>query len=248
MIGRSGTDAVPSCRKVWYCVVPMSRERRTTTVYRARISANAARTKSPRASASSTRRSRPSRRAATPPPARSKLQRARGFRSESYTRWSATSRECSLRASRGARGGCRCPPTCPRRTTARTLADLLASFGTHLVREVTDPAVVAVFRLAIAEAVHAPEVAHALDSIGRDAARAAWRKIMAAGQGVRTTRRQPPGTCRSKFAALLWGDLMISLLLGVISQPNPRRDRQARPRRRGRVPATSSAAESVSAV
>src|SRR5579885_3247040 len=36
-----------------------------------------------------------------------------------------------------------------------TLAHVLVAFGTQLVREITDPSVVAVFRLAIAEAVHA---------------------------------------------------------------------------------------------
>src|SRR6266702_7915296 len=54
-----------------------------------------------------------------------------------------------------------------------TLAQVLASFGTKLVREICDPAVIAVFRLAIAEAVQAPEVAPALNSIGREASRAA---------------------------------------------------------------------------
>src|SRR5580704_9013106 len=39
-----------------------------------------------------------------------------------------------------------------------TLEQVLASFGTKLVREVSDPTVIAVFRLAIAEAVQAPEV------------------------------------------------------------------------------------------
>src|SRR6185437_15625453 len=48
-----------------------------------------------------------------------------------------------------------------------TLMEVLAGFGTQLLREVTDPAVLGVFRLAIAEALRAPEVAHALDSIGR---------------------------------------------------------------------------------
>src|SRR5690349_23010602 len=38
-----------------------------------------------------------------------------------------------------------------------SLAQVLASFGTQLVREITDPTVIAVFRLAIAEAVNAPE-------------------------------------------------------------------------------------------
>src|SRR6516162_7196349 len=63
-----------------------------------------------------------------------------------------------------------------------TLAHVLSSFGAQLVREVSDPAVIAVFRLAIAEAVHAPEVARALDSIGRETSRADLRKLMARAQ------------------------------------------------------------------
>ena len=63
-----------------------------------------------------------------------------------------------------------------------TLAQVLTSFGTKLVSEVSDPAVIAVFRLAISEVVRAPEVARALDSIGREASRAALRKIMAGAQ------------------------------------------------------------------
>ncbi len=85
----------------------------------------------------------------------------------------------------------------------------------------SDPTVVAVFRLAIAEAIHAPEVARALDSIGREATRVALRKIMgdAAVSGLLTGR---PAELAKQFGALLWGDLMVSLLLGVRSQPTPR--------------------------
>ena len=54
------------------------------------------------------------------------------------------------------------------------LAHVLASFGTKLVREATDPTVIAVFRLAISEVIHAPEVARALDSIARETSRAAF--------------------------------------------------------------------------
>ncbi len=57
----------------------------------------------------------------------------------------------------------------------KALEQVLTSFGTKLVREVSDPTVIAVFRLAIAE-----------------------------------------------VAGLLWGDLMVSLLLGVAERPNPR--------------------------
>jgi AcrR family transcriptional regulator len=102
-----------------------------------------------------------------------------------------------------------------------TLEQVLASFGTKLVREVSDPAVIAVFRLAIGEAVQAPEVARALDSTGREASRAALRKIMAGAQasGLLTGR---PAELAEQFSGLLWGHLMISLLLGVAERPNTR--------------------------
>jgi AcrR family transcriptional regulator len=102
-----------------------------------------------------------------------------------------------------------------------TLAQVLASFGTKLVREVSDPTVIAVFRLAIGEAVQAPEVARALNSIGREASRAALRKVMAEAQasGLLTGR---PAELAEQFGGLLWRDLMVSLLLGVVERPNPR--------------------------
>src|SRR5260221_14424527 len=102
-----------------------------------------------------------------------------------------------------------------------TLAQVLASFGTKFVRAVSDPTVIAVFRLAIAEAVQAPEVARALNSTGREASRAALRKIMAGAQasGLLTGR---PAELAEQFAGLLWGHLMVSLLLGVAERPAPR--------------------------
>jgi AcrR family transcriptional regulator len=102
-----------------------------------------------------------------------------------------------------------------------TLAQVLASFGTQLVREITDPTVITVFRLAIADAVRAPEVAQALDSIGREASRAALRKIMAQAQasGLLDGR---PSELAEQFSGLLWGNLMIGLLLGVAERPSAR--------------------------
>jgi AcrR family transcriptional regulator len=102
-----------------------------------------------------------------------------------------------------------------------TLAQVLASFGTRLVREVTDPTVIGVFRLAISEVIHTPEVASALDSIARERSRATLRKIMAGAQasGLLTGR---PAELANQFAGLLWRDLQVSLLLGVVERPNPR--------------------------
>src|SRR5215469_10485369 len=71
----------------------------------------------------------------------------------------------------------RVPADLPALHDRETLEQVLASFGTKLVREISDPAVIAVFRLAIAEVVQAPEVARALDSIGRETSRAALRNI-----------------------------------------------------------------------
>jgi AcrR family transcriptional regulator len=102
-----------------------------------------------------------------------------------------------------------------------TLAHVLQSFGTQLVREITDPAVIAVFRLAIAEAIHAPEVARALDSIGRETSRAALRTIMERAQASGLLKGRPAGLAE-EFGGLLWGNLLVSLLLGVAERPNPR--------------------------
>jgi len=113
------------------------------------------------------------------------------------------------------------PADLPALRDRETLAQVLASFGAKLVREVSDPTVIAVFRLAIGEAVQAPEVARTLNSIGREAGRVALRKIMAEAQasGLLTGR---PAELAEQFAGLLWRDLMVSLLLGVAERPNPR--------------------------
>src|SRR5258705_8929613 len=100
-----------------------------------------------------------------------------------------------------------------------TLAHVLTSLGTQLVREITDPTVIAVFRLAIAEAVHAPEVAHALDSIGRETSRAALRQIMAQAQASGHLNGRP-AELAERFGVLLWGNLMVRLAVGRAQLPD----------------------------
>lgn len=122
------------------------------------------------------------------------------------------------------------PADLPMIRDRKTLAQALASFGTKLVQEVSEPRVIAVFRLAIGEAVRAPEIARAVDSIGRETGRTALRTIMGRAQaaGLLTGR---PAELAQQFVGLLWGDLMISLLLGVVERPTfreiARRARQA---------------------
>ena len=102
-----------------------------------------------------------------------------------------------------------------------TLAQVLTALGTQLMREISDPTVVAVFRLAIAEAIQAPEVARTLDSIGRETSRAALRHIMSESRAAGLIEGRPADLA-AQFFGLLWRDLMISLLLGVAERPNPR--------------------------
>ena len=115
----------------------------------------------------------------------------------------------------------RAPADMPRLRDRATLARVLTAFGTQFVREVSDPHVVGVFRLAIAEAVQAPEVARTLDSLGRESGRAALRHIMTEARAAGLIDGRPADLAE-QFAGLLWRDLLVSLLLGVVERPNPR--------------------------
>ena len=102
-----------------------------------------------------------------------------------------------------------------------TLARTLEAFGTQLLREVSDPTVIAVFRLAIAEAVRAPEVARVLDTVGSETTRAALREIMTRARSAGLLGGEP-AEMAEHFTGLLWGSQMTSLLLRVAERPNAR--------------------------
>lgn len=113
------------------------------------------------------------------------------------------------------------PADLPEPRDRDTLERALVAVGTQLLRETTNATVVAVFRLAIAEAVRAPEVARALDSFGRQTGRAALTAIMAEARSHGLLKARPADMAE-QFGALLWGDLMISLLLRSVDTPSPR--------------------------
>jgi AcrR family transcriptional regulator len=106
----------------------------------------------------------------------------------------------------------------PLPTDRGALMKVLASFGALLLTEVSDPAVIAVFRLAIAESAHSPEVALALDSIAREASRTTLRRLFAHAQACDLL----DGTVIElvgQFTGLLWSDLLLNLLLGIVARP-----------------------------
>jgi AcrR family transcriptional regulator len=114
----------------------------------------------------------------------------------------------------------RAPGDLPEPRDLDTLEAGLVAFGTQLLRETTDPTVVAVFWLAVAEAVRAPEVARALHVVGQQAGRAALTGIMEKALAHELLTGRAPELAE-RFAGLLWGDLMIRLLLRVTDPPTP---------------------------
>ncbi len=117
-------------------------------------------------------------------------------------------------------GRMRAPADMPEPRDRESLAGVLAAFGERLLREVSDPAVLGVFRLAIAEAERAPEIARALDSIGRAAARRELATVLEKARACGLVGADP-AEMATQFLALLWGDLMMPLLLRLVDPLTP---------------------------
>jgi AcrR family transcriptional regulator len=113
------------------------------------------------------------------------------------------------------------PADLPDLRDRETLRLTLAAFGGQLLRETSDPTVIAVFRLAIAEAVRAPEVARMLDEIGIQTGRAALRELMRRAVAARLVSGEP-AELADHFAGLLWANRMLGLLLATIGRPSAR--------------------------
>ena len=119
------------------------------------------------------------------------------------------------------------PPQLPEPGDPKTFVGVLTAFGSKLLREISNPTVVAVFRLAIAEAFRSPQVAQALNAAGIEASRAALRETMSRACAAGIVNGQP-AEMAEQFVGLLWRNEMIALLLGVAERPSEREaDRRA---------------------
>ena len=103
----------------------------------------------------------------------------------------------------------------------RMLAATLDAFATNLVREISQPQVIAVFRLAVAEAASAPEIARTLDTTGRAAARETLSWLLSNAQASGLIEPGDSNEMAQQYLGLLWEGLMIGLLLGVAPTPTP---------------------------
>ena len=110
------------------------------------------------------------------------------------------------------------PAELPDSTDREMLRAVLTRFGERFLREVTDPDVVETFRLAIAEAIRAPEVAHALEEFGRERGRSVLRGALAEARESALVSGEPDEMAR-QFFVLLWGDLIMNLLLRTVKTP-----------------------------
>lgn len=98
------------------------------------------------------------------------------------------------------------------------LATLLARLGATVLREVTQAGVVAVFRLAVMEAQRAPEVASTLES-ARRSVRGVIGQVTEQARSAGLIDKHAPKDMDVRFLALLWDDLLVSLLLRLREAP-----------------------------
>jgi AcrR family transcriptional regulator len=113
----------------------------------------------------------------------------------------------------------RLPPDLPAPNSPEMLKATLAALGATVIREVCEPAATSMHRLAIAEAERSPDVAAALSS-SRSVNRHALEQLLVRAQAVGVLGQGDPPRMMEQFFALLWGDLLISRLLGVVSIPS----------------------------
>jgi len=111
------------------------------------------------------------------------------------------------------------PAELPEATDREMLTAVLTSFAERFLREVTDPKVIETFRLAIAEAPTAPEVARALEEFGRERGRSVVRDAFSKARANRLVSGDPEEMMR-RFLALLWIDLLLNMLLGTVGRPS----------------------------
>lgn len=99
------------------------------------------------------------------------------------------------------------------------LEGVLRSFGVTALRTLSHPAVTAMFRLAIAESERSPEVARALETVGRGATREVLVTFLSQARAEGLLGSADASFMADQFFALLWGGLRMQLLLRLTAPP-----------------------------
>lgn len=115
----------------------------------------------------------------------------------------------------------RLPLDLPQADSIEALRRVLTEFAAATLRGVSEPQVLGVFRLAIAEAINSPDVAKTLDA-SRQENRAALGRTLQAAQKRGLIGPADPAAMINDFLGLLWGDLLLRLLLRTAEAPSSR--------------------------
>lgn len=102
------------------------------------------------------------------------------------------------------------------------LATALTDYGSAALTELTSPPVVAINRLATAEAGRSADLGKILDQRGRESNRRALIAVMAQAQAAGVLRAGDAELMAGQFFSLLMGDLQLRLMLGVAKRPSAR--------------------------
>lgn len=119
----------------------------------------------------------------------------------------------------------RLPPDLPAPHSREMLKATLSALGATVIREVCEPAAMSMHRFAIAEAERSPDVAAALSS-SRSVNRHALERLLVRAQADGVLGEGDPSRMMEQFFALLWGDLLISRLLGAVATPSHAQNEQ----------------------
>jgi AcrR family transcriptional regulator len=98
----------------------------------------------------------------------------------------------------------------------------LLRLGQTFLMGVTDPHVIAVHRLAIAEAHRSPELARTLNENGRDATVKLLAGFLHEARARAQVGPHDPVEMAGVFYSLVQGDLLVRILLGVADRPTAR--------------------------
>lgn len=107
----------------------------------------------------------------------------------------------------------------PEPSTARELFVVLREFGFRLLKDAASADILTAFRFAIARNDDLPEVARILDKNGRRASREALAKVIDHAVSRGLLKSLEAKQMARTHLGLLWSDLQVGLLLGVLKPP-----------------------------
>lgn len=116
----------------------------------------------------------------------------------------------------------RLPEGFPEPTDRASLEAALRKYGATLLCEITQPAVLETFRLGIAEAKRSPAIARTLGERGREPARSALEALLTSARAAKLLADGNMDEMLHDFGALLWGNTMVWILLGLEKAPGPK--------------------------